>query len=138
MNQNVFDQSHCWFAKSNISLWKPIDSHWFKNALLKLFSFQLCLYFFLKMMKLYKKVCFAWISHTYPERFSHRLTSYALQKYSRNIFDLFKCTSMDFIKQIFQEMINLWHFLCMWLDIPLAKNWFSLFACVLSSKLIYS
>ena len=33
------------FVKSNISVWKPIDSHWLKNVLLKLFSLQLYLFF---------------------------------------------------------------------------------------------
>ena len=51
--------------------------------------------FFYKKMKFYKDICFAWISNTYPELFTRRLTSYASQKYSRNIFNLFKCTSMD-------------------------------------------
>ena len=46
---------------------------------------------FHKMMKFYKGNCFAWISNTYPKLFTHRLTSYALQKYSRNIFNLLKC-----------------------------------------------
>ena len=31
--------------------------------------------FFLKMMKLYKDICSAWINHTFVEFFSHRLTS---------------------------------------------------------------
>ena len=39
----------------------------------------------------HKDICFAWISNTYPKLFTRRLTSYALQKYSRNIFNLFKC-----------------------------------------------
>ena len=40
--------------KSNISLWKSIDSHLFKNVLFELFHLHLCLFFFLKMIKLYK------------------------------------------------------------------------------------
>ena len=47
--------------------------------------------FFHKMMKFYKDICFAWISNTYYKLFTRRLTSYTLQKYSRNIFNLFKC-----------------------------------------------
>ena len=55
-----------------------------------------------------------------PELFIHRLTSYSSQKYSRNIFNLFKCTFMD---SFFQKMINLRSFsLCMRLDSPRAKN----------------
>ena len=49
------------------SLRTPIDYHWFKNVLLELFSFQLCLFFFHKMMKFYKGICFVWISRTFAE-----------------------------------------------------------------------
>ena len=51
-------------------------------------------------MKFYKDICSAWISRTSADLFSHRLTSYASQKYNRNIFYLLKCTSMDFFKLI--------------------------------------
>ena len=37
-----------------------------------------------------------------PKFFSHRLTSYASQKYDRNISDLLICTSMGFFKPITQ------------------------------------
>ena len=50
------------FWKIQYSLWKPTYSHWFKNVLLALFSLQLCLFFFHKMMKFYKEICSAWIS----------------------------------------------------------------------------
>ena len=100
------------FVKSNINLWKPIDSHLFKNVLLKLFSFQFCLFYFHNMAKFYKNLCSPWRNHTYAELFSPRLTSCASYKYNRNLFDLFKCNSMDFIKLMSQETINLWHFFC--------------------------
>ena len=38
---------------------------------------------------------------------SHKLTSKASKKYNRNIFNPLKYTSIDFIKLISQEMINL-------------------------------
>ena len=53
---------HQIFWKIQYSLQKPIDSHWFKNVLLALFSLQLCLCFFHKMMKFYKAICSEWIS----------------------------------------------------------------------------
>ena len=55
--------------KCNISLWKSIDSHWFKTALLELVNLQLCLFFFHKMIKFYKSICSAWISRTFAELF---------------------------------------------------------------------
>ena len=53
----------------NISLWKSIDSHWFKNTLFELFNLQLCLFFFHEMIKFYKSICSAWISRTFAELF---------------------------------------------------------------------
>ena len=51
-----------------LSLGKPIDSYWFKIFCLSLFY--ICVHcFFLKMMKLYKDNCSAWISRTSAEFF---------------------------------------------------------------------
>ena len=47
---------HWIFWKIQYSLWKPIDSHWLKNVLLALFSLQLCLFFFHKMIKFYRNL----------------------------------------------------------------------------------
>ena len=41
------------------SLPKPIDSHRFKNVLFELFSLLLSLFFFYKMIKFHKDICFA-------------------------------------------------------------------------------
>ena len=51
----------------NISLWKSIISHWFKNTWFELFNLQLCLFFFHKMIKFYNSICSAWISRTFAE-----------------------------------------------------------------------
>ena len=69
----------------------PIGSHWFKKVLLELFNLHLYLFFFHKMMKFYKAIFSAWISSTSVKHFFS-------QKYNRNIFDLLKCTSMDFFR----------------------------------------
>ena len=53
----------------HISLGKPIDSYWFKMSCLSCLVF-ICVHcFFLKMMKLYKDICSAWISRTSAEIF---------------------------------------------------------------------
>ena len=83
--------------KSNIILWKSIDSHWFKNTLFDLFNLQLRLFFFHKITKFYKSICSAWVSRTFAEFSAHKLTSYTSYKYNRNIFDPIKRTSIDFI-----------------------------------------
>ena len=49
------------------NLRRPIHPHWFKNVLLELFSLQLCLFFFHKMIKFYKNICSAWINRTCAE-----------------------------------------------------------------------
>ena len=49
-------------------------------------------------MKFCKEICSASISRASAELFSHRMTSYVSQKYNTNIFDLLKCTSLDFFK----------------------------------------
>ena len=126
------------FAKSNISLWKAIDFHWFKNILLKLFSFQLCLYFFHKIIKLHKNICSAWISHTYAERFF--VTDWHHMPY-RNTIEISLILNVllwILLNWYFKKWLTYDIFLCMWLDILLAKNWFSLFGCVSSTKLISS
>ena len=64
--------------------------------MLEWFSLPLCLFFFHKMIKFYKDICFTRISYTSAELFSHKLMLYVLYKYKINIFDLLKCTSMDF------------------------------------------
>ena len=53
--------SSCFFP---CSLRKPIVSYWFENILLELFSLQLCLFLFYKMMKFYKAIWnfFSWIN----------------------------------------------------------------------------
>ena len=68
-NTNIQNKNsvHWIFWKIQYSLRKPIDSHWLKNVLLALFSLQLCLFFFHKMMKFYKKICSAWISRASAE-----------------------------------------------------------------------
>ena len=53
----------------SISLWKSIDSLWFKNTLFELFNLQLCLFFLHEMMKFYESICSAWISCTFAELF---------------------------------------------------------------------
>ena len=50
---------------------KHIGSHWFKNVLLDLFSPQLRIFFFHKVIKL------CWMNRTSADLFSHRLTPYA-------------------------------------------------------------
>ena len=80
-----------------LSLWKPIVPHKFKNVLFELFNLQLCFFFFSLNDEICKDICSAWISCT-SKFFSHRLMSYDLQKYNRNIFGLLKCTSMDFFQ----------------------------------------
>ena len=51
------------------SLGKPIDSYWFKISCLSCLIFICAHCFFLKMMKLYKDICSAWISRTSAEIF---------------------------------------------------------------------
>ena len=47
---------------------KTIDSHWFKIFCLSCLIFS-CVYFFHKMMKFYKEICFVWINRTSAENF---------------------------------------------------------------------
>ena len=61
---------HCDICDRNISLGKPIDSYWFKMSSFSCLVFILCLLFFLKMIKLYKDICSAWISPTSVEFFT--------------------------------------------------------------------
>ena len=57
------------FNKGILSLGKPIDSYWFKMSCLSFLVF-ICVHcFFLKMMKLYKDICSAWIRRTSAEMF---------------------------------------------------------------------
>ena len=57
-----------------ITLRKPINSCWLKNIFFELFSLQLCLLSFHKIMKFYKEFCSVWISRI-SANFFHRLTS---------------------------------------------------------------
>ena len=68
----------------DFSFGKPIDSYWFEMSCLSCLVF-ICVHcFFLKMMKLYKDICSAWISRTSAD-FFHILTSETSQKYNRSI-----------------------------------------------------
>ena len=40
----------------SLAFYETLGSHWFENALLELFSLQLCLFFVHKMMKFYKAI----------------------------------------------------------------------------------
>ena len=51
------------------SLGKPIDFYWFKMSNLS-WLVVICVHcFFLKIIKLYKDICYAWISRTSAESF---------------------------------------------------------------------
>ena len=80
---------HRIFWKIQYSLRKPIDSHWFKNVLLVLFSLQLCLFSFHKMMKFYKEICSAWISRASAESIFSQIDTIGVvkiqQKYLQSI-----------------------------------------------------
>ena len=65
-----------------------------KKVLLELFSLCLHLFLFPKMMKFYKAIFSAWISTTSAKNHHYFFS----QKHNRNIFDLMKCTSMDFFR----------------------------------------
>ena len=74
--------------KFQITAAKPIDSYWFEMSSLSCSVF-ICVHcFFLKMMKLYKDICSAWISRTSADFFLHMLKSETFQKYNRSIFIL--------------------------------------------------
>ena len=80
VNFTIFSGKHlCWslffnFIKKDFntgifSLGKPTDSYWFKMSCLSFLVF-ICVHCFsLKMMKLYKDICSAWISRTSAEIF---------------------------------------------------------------------
>ena len=58
-----------WLRNGPCSLGKAIDSYWFKMSCLSFLVF-ICLHcFFLKMMKLFKDICSAWMSRTSVEIF---------------------------------------------------------------------
>ena len=54
--------------------------------------------FFLKMMKLYKDICSAWINCTSAEFFSHKLMLQTSQKYIRSIVILWRILPCNFGK----------------------------------------
>ena len=79
---------------------KPIDSYWFEMSCLSCLVF-ICVHcFFLKMMKLYKDICSAWISHTSADFFS----IYWNQKHLKNTIDPLLFYGDYF--SLFQEEIN--------------------------------
>ena len=73
------------------SLQKPVGSHWFKKFCVSCLVFTSIYSFFIKWWKYYKAIFSTWISSTSAKLFFS-------QKYSWNIFDVLKCTSMDFFR----------------------------------------
>ena len=68
-------------------LW--LDSHWFQNVLLELFSRQLCLFFFNKIMEFFKVIY--WF-------FFLQIDVICVVKLNGGRFNLLKCTSIIFFK----------------------------------------
>ena len=61
--------------------------------------------FFLEMMKLYNNICFAWISCTSAEFFSHRLMSWMSQKYNRS-FVILRRTFLWIFEKLFMKTLK--------------------------------